>query len=212
MLILQHWRIPGQARWVPLLDTKQLERLAGGRKEETYWPVAVAQGKFHCIILKGGDKYPYFPRPLLSEFDFRIPISDKPNKGPSEEDEDGSAAARNEGPRFEEMFVRTNLLLSLFQDLLSSTNATPAQRSELARQELEVDKTLLQMLAVECREGEDRGMKALELVRMMRDRNGKMVEAAMKVAQRYDRGVLEDKIRDMAEQRIMGMGDDDELA
>ena len=75
-----------------------------------------------------------------------------------------------------------------------------------------MDKTLLQMLAVECREGEDRGMKALELVRMMRDRNGKMVEAAMKVAQRYERGVLEDKIRDMAEQRIMGMGDDDELA
>ena len=211
LLILQHWRTPGQARWVPLLDTKQLERLAGGRKEETYWPVAVAQGKFHCIILKGGDRYPYFPRPLLSEFDFRIPISDKPNKG-SSEDEDGFAAARDDGPRFEETFVRTNLLLSLFQDLLSSTNATPAQRSELARQELEVDKTLLQMLAVECREGEDRGMKALELVRMMRDRNGKMVEAAMKVAQRYDRGVLEDKIRDMAEQRIMGMGDDDELA
>ena len=211
LLILQHWRTPGQARWVPLLDTKQLERLAGGRKEETYWPVAVAQGKFHCIILKGGDRYPYFPRPLLSEFDFRIPISDKPNKG-SSEDEDGSAAARDDGPRFEETFVRTNLLLSLFQDLLSSTNATPAQRGELARQELEVDKTLLQMLAVECREGEDRGMKALELVRMMRDRNGKMVEAAMKVAQRYERGVLEDKIRDMAEQRIMGMGDDDELA
>lgn len=208
MLILQHWRTPGQARWVPLLDTKQLERLAGGRKEETYWPVAVAQGKFHCIILKGGDRYPYFPRPLLSEFDFRIPISDKPNKGSSEEDED----TRNDGPRFEETFVRTNLLLSLFQDLLSSTNATSVQRGELARQELEVDKTLLQMLAVECREGEDRGMKALELVRMMRDRNGKMVEAAMKVAQRYDRGVLEDKIRDMAEQRIMGMGDDDELA
>lgn len=210
MLILQHWRMNGQARWVPLLDTKQLERLAGGRKEETYWPVAVAQGKFHCIILKGGDRYPYFPRPLLSEFDFRIPISDKPNKGSSEEDENRSA--RDDGPRFEETFVRTNLLLSLFQDLLSSTNATPAQRGELARQELEVDKTLLQMLAVECREGEDRGMKALELVRMMRDRNGKMVEAAMKVAQRYDRGVLEDKIRDMAEQRIMGMGDDDELA
>lgn len=214
MLILQHWRTTGQARWVPLLDTKQLERLAGGRKEETYWPVAVAQGKFHCIILKGGDKYPYFPRPLLSEFDFRIPISDTPNKVPSEADEDGSAAAaHNEGAKFEEAFVRNNILLSLFQDLLSSTNATPSQRAELARKELELDKTLLQMLAVECREGEERGMKALELVRMMRDRNGKMVEAAMKVAERYGRGVLEDKIRDLAEKRFMGVAeDDDELA
>lgn len=206
---MQHWRTQGQARWVPLLDTKQLERLAGGRKEETYWPVAVAQGKFHCIILKGGDRYPYFPRPLLSEFDFRVPISDTPNKE-LEDDEDGSAAVHNEGAKFEEAFVRGNILLSLFQDLLSSTNATPTQRAELARKELELDKILLQMLAVECREGEDRGMKALELVRMMRDRNGKMVEAALKVAERYGRGVLEDKIRDLAEKRFMGMADDDD--
>lgn len=206
LVVLQHWRTPGQARWVPLLDTKQLSRLAGGRKEETYWPVAVAQEKFHCIILKGGDKHPYFPRPLLSEFDFQVPVSSNPPKDPESED------AATDGSRFEETFVRGNILLSLFRDLISSTNATASQRAELARKELEIDKTLLQMLAVECREGEERGMKALELVTMMNDRNGKMMEAAAKVAQRYGRGVLEDKIRDMAEQRIMGMGDDDELA
>jgi chromosome transmission fidelity protein 4 len=186
-----------------------MERLASGRKEETYWPVAVAQNKFHCIILKGGDKYPYFPRPLLSEFDFRIPISDTPGKDPSEE-EDGTST-RNDAARFEEAFVRGNVMLSLFQDLLSSTNATASQRAELARKEVELDKLLLQMLAVECREGEERGMKALELVHMMKDRNGKMVEAAVKVAERYGRGVLEDKIRDLAEKRYMGE-DDDELA
>lgn len=205
--MLQHWRTPGQARWVPLLDTKQLTRLAGGRKEETYWPVAVAQEKFHCIILKGGDKNPYFPRPLLSEFDFQVPISSHAVK-----DSDESEEATAEGPRFEEIFVRNNLLLSLFRDLLASTNATASQRSEMARRELDIDKTLLQMLAIECREGEDRGMKALELVNMMNDRNGKMIEAAAKVAQRYDRGVLEDKIRDLADRRVMGMDDDDELA
>lgn len=160
--------------------------------------------------MKGGDKYPYFPRPLLSEFDFRIPTSDAPQKD-ANEDEDGSAT-RNDGARFEESFVRGSLLLSLFRDLLSSTNATPSQQAELARKEIEVDKVLLQMLAVECREGEDRGMKALELVGMMRDRNGKMVEAAAKVAERYGRGVLEDKIRDLAEKRFMGVDDDDELA
>ncbi|KAJ5738196.1 hypothetical protein N7493_001351 [Penicillium malachiteum] len=207
LLVLQHWRTPGQARWVPLLDTKQLARLAGGRKEETYWPVAVAQEKFHCIILKGGDKNPYFPRPLLSEFDFQVPISAHSIKEPESEDSE-----RNEGPKFEETFVRGNLLLSLFRDLLASTNATASQRSELARKELELDKTLLQMLAIECREGEERGMKALELVNMMTDRNGKMLEAAARVAQRYERGVLEDKIRDLAERRVMGIDDDDELA
>lgn len=194
---------------MPLLDTKQLARLAGGRKEETYWPVAVAQDKFHCIILKGGDKNPYFPRPLLSEFDFQVPISSNLPKDPSESDD---AATGNEGTRFEETFVRGNILLSLFRDLLASTNATASQRTELARKELDIDKTLLQMLAIECREGEERGMKALELVTLMNGRNGKMIEAAAKVAQRYGRGVLEDKIRDLAERRVMGMDDDDELA
>lgn len=207
--MLQHWRNPGQGRWVPLLDTKQLERLAGGRKEESYWPVAVAQGKFHCIILKGGDRYPYFPRPLLSEFEFKIPISDVHHQA-SPEGEDGSIA-RNDAARLEEAFVRENLLLSLFQDLLGSTNATSNQRAELARKEVEVDKILLQLLAVECREGEERGMKALELVQMMKDRGGKMVEAAAKVAERYGRGILEDKIRDLAEKRVMGE-EEDELA
>ncbi|PYH77126.1 chromosome segregation protein [Aspergillus uvarum CBS 121591] len=202
LLVLQHWRNNGQARWVPLLDTKQLERLASGRKEETYWPVAVAQDKFHCIILKGGDKYPYFPRPLLSEFDFRIPISDTPGKGV--EDDEDSGSIRHDGARFEEAFVRGSILLSLFEDLVSTTNATASQRAELARKEVEVDKILLQLLAVECREGEERGMKALELVQMMRDRNGKMVEAAVKVAERYGRGVLQDKIRELAEKRYLG--------
>lgn len=209
MLILQHWRTPGQARWVPLLDTRQLERLASGRKEETYWPVAVAQDKFHCIILKGGDRYPYFPRPMLSEFEFRIPISDKPSKAQEDGEEN---AVRNDSMRLEESFVRGNLLLSLFQDLVSSTHATSTQRTELSRKELELDKVLLQLLAIECREGEERGMKALELVHMMKDRNGKMVEAAVKVAQRYNRRVLEDKIRGLAERRYTGEEDDDELA
>ena len=195
---------------MPLLDTKQLARLAGGRKEETYWPVAVAEDKFHCIILKGGDKIPYFPRPLLSEFDFQVPISSHAVGDANESEE--AASERNASIKFEEAFVRGNVLLSLFRDLLESTNATASQRTEMARKEVEIDKTLLQMLAIECREGEERGMKALELVTMLNDRNGKMLEAAAKVAQRYERGVLEDKIREVAERRVMGMDDDDELA
>ncbi|KAH8704239.1 chromosome segregation protein [Talaromyces proteolyticus] len=209
LLVLQHWRTPGQARWVPLLDTKLLERLSKGRKEETYWPVAVAQDKFHCIILKGGETHPYFPRPLLSEFDFKMPVSTAPPKANEDEAESDT---RNDIMRFEESFVRENLFLSLFQDVISTTNATRNQRAELARKEVELDKILLQMLAIECREGEDRGMKALELVEMMRDRSGKMLEAAAKIAQRYNRSILEDKIRELGERRLMGMDEDDELA
>ncbi|KAL9601666.1 MAG: hypothetical protein Q9219_002386 [cf. Caloplaca sp. 3 TL-2023] len=203
LLVLQHWRTPGQARWVPLLDTTMLERLAGGRKEETYWPVAVAQDKFHCIILKGGDQYPYFPKPLLSEFDFKIPCT-------TAVVDESSTASAGEGPKLEEAFVRSSLMLSLLEDLVSATNASHAQRTELSRREIDVDKVLLQLLNVECREGEERGMKALEIVGLMKDRSGKMLEAAGKVAGRYGRTVLQEKINDLAEKRLMGT-DEEEL-
>ena len=204
LLVLQHWRSPGQARWIPVLDTKQLERLASGRKEETYWPVAVAQEKFHCIILKGGDKYPYFPKPMLSEFEFRMPISSSTGTTSNTDD-----MGINEGCRLEETFVRGSLTLSLLEDLLSTTTATHSQRSELSRKEIDVDKALLQLLNVECREGEERGMKALEIVGLLRDRSGKMVEAAGKVAGRYGRTVLQEKIGELAERRLMGLEEED---
>ena len=203
LLILQHWRTPGQARWVPILDTKLLDRLAGGRKEETYWPVAVAQDKFHCIILKGGDQYPYFPKPLLSEFDLQIPCS-APAKSDEREEPNMS-----EGSKLEELFVRSSLMLSLLEDRILATNNTHAQQAELGRQEVEVDKVLLQLLNVECREGEERGMKALEIVDMMKDRSGKMVEAAGKIAGRYGRTVLQEKIHELAERRLMGLDGND---
>ncbi|KAL8729142.1 MAG: hypothetical protein Q9181_005104 [Wetmoreana brouardii] len=203
LLVLLHWRSPGQARWVPLLDTKTLERLRGGKREESYWPVAVAQGKFHCIILKGGDQYPYFPKPLLSEFEFKIPCA---GAALQEADENSTA---NEGPRLEESFVRSSLMLSLMEDLVNATNASHAQRAEIGRREVEGDKLLLQLLNVECREGEERGMKALEIVGLMRDRSGKMLEAAGKVAGRYGRGLLQEKIGEVAERRLMGLDEED---
>lgn len=233
---------------MPLLDTKLLPRLASGRKHETYFPIAVADHKFHCIILKGGDKYPYFPRPLLSEFDFSIPLSSPPKeKEPKakkkkkqlllgENGEDLGGALNGEPPSDEEMeddnddnddvseveveeasetkkleqtFLLKGVQAAQTRDLVDATTGAHAQRSLLARLELEMDKTLLQLLAVECREGEERGMRALEMVRLMRDRTGRMMEAAGKVAERYGRTVLGDKIREVGERRMAGEDEDD---
>lgn len=191
-----------------MLDTKLLSRLATGRKTETYFPVAVADNKFHCIILKGGDQYPYFPRPLLSEFDFQIPLSSNP-KPDSGDDEETPVEEGDELKRLEGDYVLKSILTAQQQDLIESTNSTSAQRSALQRMELEIDKTLLQMMAAECREGEERGMRALEMVTLMRDRSGKIIEAAGKVAERYGRNVLGEKIREIGEARLMGGLDED---
>src|SRR5277367_4260325 len=42
-----HWRKPGQAKWVPLLDTTTIKET-----QQTYWPISISEDKFHCIILK----------------------------------------------------------------------------------------------------------------------------------------------------------------
>lgn len=201
LLICQHWRTPGQAKWIPLLDTRALERLAGGKKEECYWPVAVAGNKFHCIILKGGEEYPYFPRPLLSDFDFKIPVS---NVVADEEDTEATHQHT-----LEEQFVLNTIQHSLHADLVENTNASHSQRAELPALEREIDKVLLQLLAAECREGEERGMKALEIAGLMRDRSGKMLEAAGKIASRFRREVLGEKIMELAERRMVGLVGDD---
>jgi len=55
-------------------------------------------------------------------------------------------------------------------------------------------------------------MRALEIVQLMRDRTGKMLEAAGKVAARFGRDVLGEKIREVAERRLVGLeGEDDEM-
>ncbi|KAK4122748.1 WD40 repeat-like protein [Parathielavia appendiculata] len=228
LLTLLHWRQPSRATWIPLLDTKLLPRLASGRKRETYFPIAVADNKFHCIILKGGDQYPYFPRPLLSEFDFSIPLTSAPAKKPrknkptnphggngSDEEMLSSPDSDTEEPTpqseslaLTQTYLQKSLLASQLADLLSATRPTASQRALLARLEVDIDKTLLQMLAIECREGgEERGMRALEIVQLMRDRSGRMVEAAGKIAGRYGRALLGEKIREWGEEVAGGAGD-----
>jgi chromosome transmission fidelity protein 4 len=165
----------------------------------------VADNKFHCIILKGGDQYPYFPRPLLSEFDFKIPLS---SRQILEEENQDNMDSTHEREKLEEQFLQRTLDATLMADLVEATSSTHTQRTELARKEVEVDKTLLQLLAMECREGEERGMKALELVELMRDRTGRIMEAAVKVAERYGRTILGEKIREVGEKRMAGVMDD----
>jgi chromosome transmission fidelity protein 4 len=197
----------------------------------------VAHNKFHCIILKGGDKYPYIASPVLSELDFSIPLTspatekkskkkvkkrtateddddlmDEASEAEDDEGEDGEDAEENsEMTKYTQEFLLKSLQAAQLADQLDSTSRSAAlgKRSALARLELDIDKKLLQMLAVECREGEDRGMRALELVKLMKDRTGRMIEAAGKVAERYGRAILGDKIREVGERRVAGESDEE---
>lgn len=225
LLTLLHWRTNGQARWVPMLDTKCLARLASGGKEECYWPVSVARdadGKpvFHCMIVKGSERYPANPPPMLSEFPLEIPLSSSIDKSRNRkqngdidgmsDDEDAPRKPENKQQDHEHEYILASTLHTQLSDALSHTRPTALQKQNLIDLEVRIDRALLQLLGLECLVGEDRGMKALEIVTLMRDANGKMLDLASKVATRYNREMLAEKIRELAERKLMGLVDEDE--
>ena len=222
LLTLLHWRTNGQARWVPMLDTNIMARLASGNKQESYWPMGVLSGKFQCIILKGQDKHPYVGDTLIpSEFDLEIPLSSTADKDKERErdldamsdDEDEGGSKKNkagaEQQRLEQSLILTQTLHTQLSSTLSHTRPSSYQKQALTDLEVHIDRTLLQLLGLECLAGEDRGMKALELVTLMKDANGKMLDLASKVATRYGREVLGEKIRELAERKMVGLDAED---
>jgi chromosome transmission fidelity protein 4 len=69
--LLHRSRRPGQARWIPALEGVRVERREG--KQESYWPVSVSANQLHCIFLKGEEKGPAFPTPLMQELPLQFP-------------------------------------------------------------------------------------------------------------------------------------------
>lgn len=229
LLTLLNWRSNGQARWVPMLDTKCLSRLATGGKQESYWPVGVASAssgelKFHCMIIKGREKYPSAPVPHLSEFGLEIPLSSAIDRKKalgldaadlSDDDDEAPKKGESKQQEHEQAFILSSTLHAQLASTLSHTRPSASQKRDLAGLEVAIDRALLQLLGLECLAGEDHGMKALEIVSLMRDANGKMLELAGKVASRYGRDVLGEKIRELAEKKAAARGaeeDEDEFA
>ena len=204
LLILSHWRDSNRASWAPLLDTNLLDRKKGGKRDERYWPVGVADDKFYCFILKGGDLNPsIYPRPLLTDFDFSIPVT---SAFASAIPEDDIEQSDRDSRSYEESWVRQSLLHSLQSDVVDSTHSTSSQRSELARKESEMDVLILRLLGNICsgRREED-GMKALEVAGLIRDERGTMLEKAATIAGRFGMDVLRERVGEMAEGRVVGL-------
>ena len=138
---------------------------------------------------QGGEQHPFFPRPLLSEFDLKIPIA---TTLPADGDDDGSEEALRES------YLRHGVLLSLHQDSAAARPSSADERAEMASRENKVDRALLQLLMLACKDdasasdGGDGGARALEICGLFCQR--RTLDMAVKVAVKYERRALADKI------------------
>ena len=92
-------------------------------------------------------------------------------------------------PTLEERHLRLSILHSLLEDSVSQ-RSTAEGRMELSRRETEIDRALLPLIQLACKE--EKGSKALELVKLLRKKAS--LEYAGKIAVKYGLKSLADKI------------------
>ncbi|KAK3070402.1 hypothetical protein LTS18_015111, partial [Coniosporium uncinatum] len=147
--------------------------------------------------------YPSFPRPLLSDFDFEIPLSDSL----AEDDDATESAAQSEVERLEEQLVRNDIQLGLFDDYAEVTRLTASERLESRTMQTARDNALLKLFVYECKLGDDRSMKAFDMLKLFKDESDSMLGKAAKAARYYGRTLLAERIDEVIESRIMGADD-----
>ncbi|EMD37802.1 hypothetical protein CERSUDRAFT_114458 [Gelatoporia subvermispora B] len=174
--ILPRYRLQFAATWTRILNTNDLERREG--KQESYWLVGVAGDILMCLILKGRQEYPSFPRPLIQELPIRLPFK---RTGTA----DGS---------LEEVYARETMLLDIIRDSLGDDELTT---DDIAKRELALDKELIKLIQSACKG--DRLARALDLTRLIH--HAASIDVAIKVAAFYHLVGLQEKMEMIKEER-----------
>jgi len=169
--VLDRFRRPLQGRWIPILDTNTLARRQG--KDESYWPIGLSGKVFMCLILKGREEYPAWPRPLVQELEVQLPMLSLHEPQGLEE----------------EKYARDSILLGWTKDALVDTVLTT---DEIAKNELALDKGLIKLMQTAIKANQLQ--RAHDIVRLMH--HSTSLDMALKMAQFYHLLGLEEKIKE----------------
>ncbi|THH30799.1 hypothetical protein EUX98_g3387 [Antrodiella citrinella] len=175
---LPRFRLPFAATWTRVLNTNTLARREG--KQESYWPVGVSGETFMCLILKGKQEHPGFPRPLIQELPLQFPFKRIETK-------DG---------QLEEHLARESMLLDIIRDGLGDELTT----DDISRRELTLDKEIIQLIQSACKA--DKLARAIDLVKLLH--HTASFEMAIKVAQFYHLLGLQEKMEVLRDDREDG--------
>ncbi|KAI8069706.1 hypothetical protein BC940DRAFT_332223 [Gongronella butleri] len=182
--VLHRQRRPGQAAWVPVFDG--VAHANAQQRTERYWPIGLMQDRLMCIILRGNNPSPYFPVPVPSQVELRMPVASI----------DANSAVH------EENLMRKRIMTLHERDEASATNTTDQFEAELLQADLDMDKAILQLIQLACRA--ERRHRVLDLAQALHHSGS--VDAAVRIATHHGQQKLAERLIEVKEQLFMDMG------
>ncbi|PKI83677.1 hypothetical protein MVES_002583 [Malassezia vespertilionis] len=173
------WR-PGQARWVPALDTRvSLQSNEPSAAPRVHcWPIGITTTQLLGLLLPVAQRYPSTgTRPLVQELALALPFAHR----------DASATP------LEEAALRHALLANATRDAraaLGESSLCAGTLAEPAALEMEADKALLQLIQLACKG--DRYARALDGTRALHSEA--TLDAALKIASFFHLPALADRM------------------
>lgn len=199
LLVLQSWREPQNAKWIPILNCHHTIANNHTKKNWKCWPLGVYNDKLNCIILKHNNQYPSFPLPLPIEIDIKLPINNYQKQKPQEDEEDEETDEPTKSP--EENFLQSITMGKLISDTLNDDSSEVDNDEVMAKinkYSTIFDKSLLQMFGEACKESKLN--KAFSIAKMIR--TDKALIAASKISERMQYITLATKIGRLREDLI----------
>lgn len=170
--LLSHQRRPFQSRWVPVFDSKA--HAAAHQRTETYWPVGVLRDRLMCVVLRGANTYPFFPRPPIKDISLQLPLLEQ----------------ATEVGQLEESILRIQTCNAHEKDEAEATNTEEDYQDTFREADSDMDVALLKLINMACKT--EKASKALDLTHMLNSPDS--VGKAVKIASHYHYSGLADKM------------------
>ncbi|KAI9476560.1 MAG: WD40-repeat-containing domain protein [Benjaminiella poitrasii] len=179
--VLHHQRRPYQGRWIPVFDAKAYAD--SQMKTERYWPVGVLRDRLMCVILRGSNNYPYFPRPLMKDIPLKLPLLDM----------------STETGQLEEEILRIEICNAHERDEAEATNTEDEYIHIFRQADEEMDKALLKLINLACKT--EKVGRALDLTYALH--TPKSIDGAIKIALFYHYTRLAEKMAHIKETKFV---------